>query len=405
MYIEQKGEKNMSKKTHITILMLAVMGLAALLLSVNYFGSDTMKNAEPAHAEVIKTKGEVRKISPKGGRTAELVPGNALFKSDSVQTGADSAVTILFADQSKILVSENSRVSMVEMLQSQETGEVVTLIDVTAGSVESRVTTKKGFGAKYEVRTPSMQMAVRGTVFHVKVDEVTGKTSGSVLKGKVVATGSGKTVDLPAGYGTVAEVGKPVEEASLLLEGPALHDLPAVNQRVPLHLSWQTLPGAAGYRVQILAGSSGELLIHDRIYTDNSIDLADLPDAEYLVRVSGVNGAGIEGKQTSQPFSLAAHPVPPVASWPIDTESPSHEKVKFRWASSGAANSYIFQVSDTEDFATIISEVKNLPAKMKGISILLPPGKYFWRVASVAPASGPGPFSDHYAFAVVESAR
>jgi hypothetical protein len=405
MYIKKNGREDMGKKIGVIILLAACVGLGVLLLTGDYFSSDGLRNAEPAHAEVVEIKGVVRKISSLGGRVSTLVPGNALFMNDSVQTGANSAVTILFADESKILVTENSLVSMVRMRQSKKTGDVDTLIKISSGSVESRVTTKKNFGAKYEVRTPSMHMAVRGTVFNVSVDKETGKTSSSVLKGMVVATASGTTIELPAGYGTVAEVGKPPATASLLLDSPIIDDFPQVIKKMPVQFSWKPLPEAVRYRLQIFAGDSGELLMYDRIGPENSVDLTDLPDSRYVMRVSGITEAGIEGRNSDQLFSLAAHPVPPVASWPVNTENSSLEKVKFRWSCAESANSYIVQVSDQEDFSHIVSEVANLPGKMKGISIKLAPGHYFWRVASTSVKEGQGPFSDHYAFSVVEPAK
>lgn len=395
----------MSKKTQLITLLLVVIAVLSLLLGQAYYGADESVDTDPVHAEVIKTRGQVSKISSLGGRVSDLQPGSALFLGDSVQTGENSAATILFADNSKMLMSENSRISMLELLKSKTGDAVMTEVEVTAGSVESRVTKKKSFDAKYEVRTPSMHMAVRGTVFVVKVDSETGKTASSVLEGKVLATAADRTVTLPAGFGTVAMVGKAPAAASVLLVAPTLDTLPATSTRLPLHLSWQPLADSSGYRVQIFDGASGESLLHDQVYTGTSADLGRLPDADYILRISGVSTSGLEGKYVEQPFTLAARPVPPVASWPISTQSPSTKKVKFRWASANGAGSYIFQVSDREDFSTIISEVDNLPGRMKGISLMLAPGNYFWRVASVTKSKHRGPFSDPYSFSVVESGK
>ncbi len=392
----------MNKNLVIVLLLVLTGGLGTLLVSGGFFNTDELENTEPAHAEVLKIKGEVRKISSLGGRVSPLLPGNALFMSDSVQTGADSAATILFADESKILVSENSRVSMVRLLKEKETGEIDTLIEVSAGNVESRVTKKKSFGAKYEVRTPSMHMAVRGTVFTVNVQESTGKTSSSVLEGMVVASASGKIVELPAGKGTIAEVGLFPAEAMVLLEPPVLTPLPAMNERMPLHFAWQSVPEAMSYRLQLFTGKSGDFLMYDQVHSTSKVDISTLPDADYVMRVSGIADGGLEGLNSEQRFSLNARPWPPVASWPIGADSSSQEKVKFRWASSAVATSYLFQVSDKEDFSTIVAEVNNLPGKMKGISVKLAPGHYFWRVASLTIKEGQGPFSDTYAFSVVD---
>ncbi len=388
---------NRKKLLPVISISLFVVGSAMVFSSCG----DELKQSEPAYAEVVQVQGEAINLAVQ--ETASLLKvGDTLGPGTSLETCAGSSLTLQFADQSKLLVSENSRLLLEDLKRSRKTGEVETVIRLDGGSAESRVTQQKeGFKPRYRVVTPAMQLAVRGTVFLVTVDKVTGRSSSTVLEGTVTASAGGEEVELLAGYGTVTEVGQPPGAPAALLDEPEIAPLPPSASRLPLQLAWAELPEAGEYRLQLLAGPGYEYLIHDGVYAGNHATLEDLPDADYLLRVRGIDGEGREGQNAERPFVLDAHPFPPEAKAPLDGDVSNRKKTRFKWAFSREAQSYLLQVSDREDFSTIVSQIADLPAAIGNISVKLSPGEYYWRVASVD-RDEQGPFSSAQRFTVAE---
>ncbi len=360
--------------------------------------SSGLKSPELAAAKVIRIQGEALKI--KAGEKSPVKTGDFLAKSEKVETGPSSSLTIQFEDSSKLLVSENSLVVMEELLKSKETGETETAVRVDRGSVESHVKKQKGFKARYRVLTPAMQLAVRGTSFIVSVDGDTGRTRSMVLEGTVMASAAGKEVELPAGYGTSAEVGKPPEAATALPGAPDVTPVKPVENRLPLQLNWTDSGNAEKFRVQLMTGDAYEYLVYDSVFEGSTADLTQLPDNSYMLRVRSIDKNGLEGENAEQIFVLDAHPMPPEAQSPAGNDIITRKKIKFHWEPSTEAESYIFQISSDEDFSTIEKEIKGLKGNIRGVSVKLEPGEYFWRIAGIDKDKKQGPFSTLHKFAV-----
>ncbi|MES9885016.1 MAG: FecR domain-containing protein [Sedimenticola sp.] len=391
---------------HNKFLLIGLIAVAVVaVFTVYYYSGSGLKNAEQSFAKVKQAQGVVQKISGQGDTLSDIVTGDHLAMGESIKTGPDSSMTIEFTDQSIMMISENSRLSMNSLYRSIDTGETDTVVRLDTGSAESRVTKAKGFRARYQVITPALQLAVRGTVFVVNVDGVTGTTRSMVMEGTVTASGGGKDVDLSAGHGTVAEPGKPPSEPRAMLDAPVLKTMDSLIRRLPLHLVWEPAPNVSRYHLQLLTGSSFENLIHDKVYSANEAFLDDLPDADYKVRLRAIDEQGIEGKNGAQQFTLDAHPIPPEIQSPKNGDIIKRKKARFLWTNAPEANSYLFQVSDSKDFSKTVSRVNNLLGTMKGISVRLAPGEYFWRIASINEAGEQGPFSEARRFSVAARSR
>ena len=60
-----------------------------------------------------------------------------------------------------------------------------------SGRIETGVAKQKNSGARYEIRTPTSNMGVRGTMFRVGADESGKRGQGEVVEGLVAVTSSG----------------------------------------------------------------------------------------------------------------------------------------------------------------------------------------------------------------------
>lgn len=385
-------------KTTLNLIFRLVTGLLLLLLFSCSSDNGQLKNSEPAFAKVIQLKGTVQRLFVKGDAVA-LKLGDLLETGAKIETAVASSLTLQFADESKLLVAENSSITMDALQRSGKTGEVETVIRMDAGSAESRVAKQSGgFKARYRVVTPAMQLAVRGTIFVVKVDENSGRSSSMVIEGTVIASAEGKDIELGAGFGTVTDVGQPPQQPTELLPPPTFGT--SATPR-PGQLVWNQVDNAGEYRVQVLGGASNDSLVHDQIYTGNEISFINLPDGTYLLKVSGIDKQGLEGQTAEQAMILDVHPFSPLPKSPLNGAIVKRKKTRFIWERSSEAKSYLLQVADSADFSNIVSQVENLPSMIGRISIKLPSGGYHWRIAAVSSDKEQGPFAAAHEFTVV----
>lgn len=360
-----------------------------------------LSSQSASFAEVVWVRGEVFRTSK--SLHIAIAQGDQLKMGDTVQTGNNSSVTLRFLDQSRLLVSADSRIKLARMIHDRKSGQSKTQVLLEAGSAESVVTPSQSVDAHYEVKTPALSLAVRGTRFRVMVDSQTGTTRGMVFVGTVVASAQNKTVKLTEGMGTVAALGAAPSAPQALLEAPEL-EKPVVSQAtLPMSFSWGPLAGAQQYRVGLL-DREGNVLLEESLVATAQARWDNLANGQYQLRISGIDSSGLEGKPATHVFTLNARPEPPMLRLPVSGSIVNDEKVAFRWALSPNVQYYRFEVSDKADFSHMLSLVKQLPGNLLGVHLTLPPGRYFWRVAAATQEAGFGPYSDAQSFEIQKTA-
>ncbi|MDH5573300.1 MAG: FecR domain-containing protein [Gammaproteobacteria bacterium] len=350
-------------------------------------------------AEVVWVRGDAKLI---GDNTTTMLSRNMKLRMGQIiLTGKDGSLTLRLMDQSRVLISPNSRIKLSQMIINRKSGQIKSELTIEAGAAESVITPTESVDAHYEIKTPALSLAVRGTRFRVLVDSQTGMTRTMVLEGKVEASAQGQMVAVAAGQGTLATPGSSPAPARDLLEPPILINNPPVLEYLPIQFSWQPLEGAKHYRVELL-DSNGSQQIDELTVIDTQVQWKNLPDNEYQLRVSGIDDIGLEGKPAKYMFSLNATPEPPMLLKPLNNNVMPTNKVIFRWAKTQGLKHYHLQISDAPDFKHIIVQIKQLPANTSGINLKLPVGQYYWRIAAAMHPQGFGPFSISQNFKVVE---
>jgi hypothetical protein len=125
-----------------------------------------------------------------------------------------------------------------------------------------------------------------------------------------------------------------------------------------------------------------------------------LPDGDYVLRVRGIDGAGLEGINAVRPFQLRARPEPPVLSFPENQYSASEAKAFFRWNAAPDADTYVFQLAEDQGFKNVIAKIPQISALSRSVLLSVTEGTYFWRVASVTASGQMGPYSDPFMLSV-----
>lgn len=328
-----------------------------------------------------------------------LEMGDRLKPSDVIRTQANSTATLRFADGSRLLVAAGSEIRIEQLLSIGRPALPAVRLKQQRGSTEAQVAPAAP-GRRFEVTTPALNLGVRGTAFRTQVDADGGQTRLEVLSGRVQSE-SGKTrAPVDAGMGSVAQQGQAPGQPVPLSNAPSLENVAARLERLPLQFSWAALPGAQGYRAQVLQGEQKDQLLLDGRFTQPLARWADLPDGPYTLRVRGIDGLGLEGRDAEHSFTLKARPEPPLVSTPAQAAKVYGERTNFAWARVTAAAGYRLQVSGRADFTDTVHD--NAELGVTQVELPLPPGQYFWRVASIARTpdgrADPGPFGDPQAF-------
>jgi hypothetical protein len=335
----------------------------------------------------------------RAGARSALAVGDTLQPGDLLRTEPDANLTLRLADSTRVLVSGGSQLRMESLLVFGHSGVTRSQLSLDEGEAESRVNPQHTRGSAYDIRTPVLTLGVRGTEFRVRVGA--DRTAAEVTEGRVAASVGRKPVATIAdGFGMVAGAtgATPVKP---LPPAPGLSTMPGLYERLPLHFSWPALAGAAGYRAQVFVDESLNQRVLDGSFDEPVAQWADLPDGRYLLQVRARDAQGLEGRSSQRAFTLKARPEPPFTTVPRDDGHAYGERVEFGWTRAAAAERYHLQVADDARFESVRIDRRDVSGEQLGLA--LPPGRYHWRIASIAAGDDHGPFSDASQFELRET--
>lgn len=365
-----------------------------------------LSSPDLAQAEALRVKGTVTVSHGLGTPAEPLESGAQLRVGSTVETGADGLLTLRFADQSRMLISPNSRLTLTHLQFKRGTGEGVMRATLENGSVESQVSPQKGVGARYEIKTPSLNLAVRGTTFRVHLDGKTGLTRSTVLEGSVKAANDKGAVTITEGFGTTSTPGSAPGKPRALLPPPQLAAAATPIHYFPTRFDWQALNDALQYRVDITEVEAGEERLVQTLTTqDPRSAWTALPNSDYRIRVRGIDEGGLEGRDATYDFKVTAWPPAPMVHAPLDGAIVAGEKIAFRWARVSDTDTLRFHVARDPEFKDIAMQVKSLTARSGGMSVPLKPGRYYWRIGAGQKSNGLGPFGPVQSFDVAEAPK
>lgn len=139
------------------------------------------------------------------------------YPHDQIMTGGDGEVTLYFQDRSEMFIRENTLVSMDELSIEKSTATTSSIkrsiFTLWIGTINSRIS-RLGSDDRFELHTPAVTCAIRGTEFSVEVgsDHSTTVAVQHGLVGVRDAGGLGDEVMVEAGFSVTAQPGVPVPE-------------------------------------------------------------------------------------------------------------------------------------------------------------------------------------------------
>lgn len=352
---------------------------------------------EPAAVEIIAVGGRVSVLPAPGATPRPATPGTLLKSGALIRSGPDGSATLEFADGSRLLLESDSELAMDRIGAYGDTGMVDTHLRLERGRIDTRVIPERGPATRYRIDTPAATTAVRGTEFRVAMDPGQGLTRAEVLTGRVRVSGRGRSRQVPQGFGTVAGVDRPPAAPVPLLPPPDLSALPAVLERSPLRLAPPPLAGATAYRLQVAPDRRFARLLFDRVQAEPVLRGPALPDGRYSLRLRGLDGLGLEGRDAYHDFELNARPEPPVVLAPVHDATVRGAPPPFRWSEPEGAAGYRFQLAATADFRAPLADLDDLDGGELRLDRPLEPGVWYWRLATRA-GGETGPFGDPQRF-------
>lgn len=352
----------------------------------------------PAPVTVTAVTGNVR-YKAGDGPFQRLEVGTRLKGGENVLSGPRSSATYRLADGGMLTQQESSKLAFGRLAAYGKTGMVSTELSLGGGRLEAHAAKQLAPTGGFRVITPVAVAGLRGTDFRLNVSEDGKFLRNEVLKGAVAVAAQGQEVRVEGGFGTLAEAGKPPEPPRVLLPAPAADGLPAMVENLPLAFTWPSLAGARGYRAQVAADAEFSEVLLDDTSAEAAITWKDnLPDGKYVLRLRGIDEAGLEGANRDHAFELDARPLAPAALSPALGDRQYQAQVEFRWAAAAEANSYVFQVASTPAFDTDLVE-RRLDAVNQHVETL-EEGEWHWRLASVDAAGKQHAWGPHRAFRV-----
>ena len=337
-----------------------------------------------------------------GDATVNAAPapvGMQLRAGDRLDTGAQGSLTLRFSDGALVVFSPMTKATLGASRAASAAGLRSTRIDLQGGSVDSTATPLKEPGSRFEIRTPRVVTAVRGTHFRVAVDGEVSRHE--VLSGQVALTGVAPA-PLPVlqGQGVRAQAGQ-LGAVAQLLGPPDLSALPARVERTAQLLQATPLAGATGWRWQVARDGAFTQLLQDARTTGPNWLFTGLPDGEYQLRVRAADGQALEGADAQRMIVLAARPEPPVQLAPTSGASvlPGSALV---WAEVAQTLAYHLQISRNTAFTELVLDRSDVPGTRWPLDVALAPGTYHWRLATQRRDAGRGPFGDGSSVSVLE---
>jgi hypothetical protein len=151
----------------INFLLVATIILFAAAVGV----SEEVKRT----VTVTKTSGEVMVKNPGPGSWAPAKEGDILKEGAFIKTGAGAKAALNVdgtGQTATVDLSEKSLVSFATLVKDNVTGMKKTLLDLSVGQVLIKAEKLDTPDSKFEVKTPTSVVGVRGTKFSVKVEAV-----------------------------------------------------------------------------------------------------------------------------------------------------------------------------------------------------------------------------------------
>ena len=201
----------------LSYLLIVLFIVALAIPSLPYLGNTALAQDTLRVAKILDTQGDVKVYRAGGEKSFAAYKGMGLTQGDTIITGANGKVTLEVDKDKEMKIGPNTQLMISELVQSLRNNADKSSFNLKAGQVYTKVKSQLSPGAKYEIRTPTAVMGVRGTQFFVSLSN--GVAEVITLEGQVVVTVS-QPVTGPDGTVTTQLMQIQVQPNQIFVQSP-----------------------------------------------------------------------------------------------------------------------------------------------------------------------------------------
>lgn len=256
------------------------------------------QGASDSDAQFLSVEGDVQ-YQKAGGEWRPADARTPLYNGDWVRTAGSASAELIFSNGSLYTIGPDALLEIYSTVNPQ-TSRKSNAVQMQVGSIEINTTDDAS-----TVRTPGTEVVVGSdSTTQVGVARDDRSTRVMALRGSATVEGAGEaTLQLTSGELVIAEGSGELSEKTTFLPPPVLESPPdnlvlRIGSNPRVEFAWQTVPGAAQYRVQVA---------RSRLFSAPEIDaFRASPDATAEVSAEGVfywRVAAVSPEGIAGPFS------------------------------------------------------------------------------------------------------
>ena len=227
------------------------------------------------------------------------IEGDRLFPLDAVRTLENSSAVLQFDGATTVLVTEYSQIYL-RALEAQDSGVSRSEIEIRSGETELRLE---------QINAPQQQIEINvaGTITRpargadgnnsTRARKVgNDRSQVMVYEGSSAVESAGVSVAVETGMGTTAIAGQAPAEPERLLPAPEIHALDGELFAANIEFSWESLDGAAAYRLDVCKDRRcTQPILNQRGIPETTFTVPSLPVGISYWRVTAVSESGLDG--------------------------------------------------------------------------------------------------------------
>ncbi|TNF32426.1 MAG: LysM peptidoglycan-binding domain-containing protein [Deltaproteobacteria bacterium] len=234
-----------------------------------------------------------------------------LWKLYKVSTGDESAVHIVFEDDSDLRLGDNALLVIYGgskgKAQAQRREKTHVLLE--EGTARGGLAALDAGGKKAEpmlVETPSGMVELASQMAQIQASAVASAVS--VYQGEAKVKSQGAAVAVKSGFGTVVKKGKPPEKPRPLpappdweISGGAAVAVVPAGGSASFEAAWKKVSGAHTYRVELAHDEAFKRVPVNVVVdaTTTRFNLENVPVGRYFARISARDASGLEGRPST----------------------------------------------------------------------------------------------------------
>lgn len=347
----------------------------------NVFVPLSLLKNEKISARIASVRGGVYAIKNK--TTIEpLKKGDSLYPGQTLVTEEDGFAHLVFPDQKYTRVTSNSKFTLtyfIKLADDSLKAEFFLEKGRIIHSVKKQLRKKDTFWT----RTPVSVTGVRGTEFRLKMSEGESNIVES-LDGIVTVDASGESLVVERGKGVKVVEGEKPEKPRDLPPIPNIPQLEEVYKTLPVVITAPAIEDISMLRIRVATDILGQNTVLEQLSPPGKpFVLLALTDASYYCFFTAIDKAGFESLPAG-PFVLVVRTIPsaPLLAEPFDGKSVFSDVLEVKWLGVENAVTYHLQLARDEEFTEIVDD--RIQEKSVYTTKSLVPGKYFFRVRSIA---------------------